>query len=213
MDQVNQCRARVGARLWKAARTTTLVVGVGLAGVSMVTLPTALVSQPNSQAEASYVPASDKWITLGDSPRAEEVEQTRPRANPDMLLEPPGIRLASLGREIAPSSQLAPSLARETVSWKASSACLNPALRRVVGEVAARFGQVRVSSTCRDHRQNARVGGAKRSFHLSGNAADFRVERNARLVLAFLSARRAVGGLKHYGGGRFHVDTGPRRTW
>jgi hypothetical protein len=210
MDQLNQCRARVGSRLWKAVRTTTLVVGAGLASI---TLPTALVSQTISQAEASYIPASDKWITLGGNTRAKEVEQPRQRANPDMQLEPIGIRFASRGREIAPSSQLAPSLARETVSWKASSACLNPALRRVVGEVAARFGQVRVNSTCRDQRHNARVGGAKRSFHLSGNAADFSVERNARSILAFLSAHRAVGGLKQYGGGRFHVDSGPRRTW
>jgi hypothetical protein len=32
-------------------------------------------------------------------------------------------------------------------------------------------------------------------------------------VLSFLKANKLVGGLKHYGGGAFHIDTGPRRTW
>jgi uncharacterized protein YcbK (DUF882 family) len=32
-------------------------------------------------------------------------------------------------------------------------------------------------------------------------------------VLAFLRKNRVVGGLKHYGGGLFHIDIGPRRTW
>jgi uncharacterized protein YcbK (DUF882 family) len=53
------------------------------------------------------------------------------------------------------------------------------------------------------------VGGAKRSYH----AVDFNVLGNYRAILAFLKARTEVGGLKHYGGGAFHIDTGPRRTW
>lgn len=97
--------------------------------------------------------------------------------------------------------------------WNASSACLNPALRRVVSEVAASFGPVTVNSTCRSHSHNARVGGAKQSFHLSGSAADFRIAGNPGATLAFLKGHRSVGGLKHYGGGVFHIDTGPRRTW
>ena len=36
-----------------------------------------------------------------------------------------------------------------------------------------------------------------------------RVHGNVRSALAYL--RGAVGGLKHYGGGLFHIDTGPRR--
>jgi uncharacterized protein YcbK (DUF882 family) len=57
------------------------------------------------------------------------------------------------------------------------------------------------------------VGGAPRSFHLTGNAVDFRVAGSYGRVLAFLSRLRSVGGLKHYGRGVFHIDTGPRRTW
>jgi hypothetical protein len=35
---------------------------------------------------------------------------------------------------------------------------------------------------------------------------------NYRAILAFLQAKKEVGGLKHYGGGAFPIDLGPRRT-
>ena len=57
------------------------------------------------------------------------------------------------------------------------------------------------------------VGGAKRSYHLTGNAVDFNMTGNYRAILAFLKGSKLVGGLKHYGRGAFHIDTGPRRTW
>ena len=70
---------------------------------------------------------------------------------------------------------------------------------------------MRVNSTCRSHGHNARVGGAPKSYHLSGDAADFRVFGNVSATYSFLQSR--VGGLKHYGGGLFHIDTGPRRSF
>ena len=39
------------------------------------------------------------------------------------------------------------------------------------------------------------------------------LEETPQKVLSFLKANKRVGGLKHYGGGAFHIDTGPRRTW
>lgn len=99
------------------------------------------------------------------------------------------------------------------VRWVASSSCLNGTLVSVVGQVAANYGRVTVSSTCRSKSRNAKVGGAKRSHHLSGNAVDFRVHGNVRATYAFLRSHGALGGVKHYGGGLFHIDTGPRRSW
>lgn len=99
------------------------------------------------------------------------------------------------------------------IRWAASSACLNGTLRAVVAQVAANYGSVTVNSTCRSRGHNRRVGGAPRSQHLSGNAVDFRVHGNARAVYAFLRSSGSVGGLKHYGGGLFHIDTGARRSW
>ena len=57
------------------------------------------------------------------------------------------------------------------------------------------------------------VGGARKSKHLSGDAVDFRVHGNVRAVYAYLRSSGSVGGLKHYGGGLFHIDNGERRSW
>jgi hypothetical protein len=97
------------------------------------------------------------------------------------------------------------------IRWAASSGCLNGSLRGVLAQVASRFGSVTVNSTCRSKGHNASVGGAPRSMHLTGNAADFRIHGNWGAASGFI--RGLVGGFKHYGGGLFHIDTGPRRTW
>jgi hypothetical protein len=124
-----------------------------------------------------------------------------------------GVQVASLGPDKQPSLSDAPSVGGGAVRWAASSGCLNATLRRIVGEVAAAYGPVTVNSTCRSPSRNAAVGGARHSYHLSGSATDFRTHGNARAVHAYLSSNRSVGGLKHYGGGLFHIDVGPRRTW
>ena len=95
------------------------------------------------------------------------------------------------------------------VTWLASSHCLARNLRRAVETVARRYGPVIVNSTCRTRSRNRRVGGAGHSYHLTGNAVDLRVRGNIRGAAAYL--RNVVGGYKHYGRGRFHVDNGPRR--
>ncbi len=97
------------------------------------------------------------------------------------------------------------------VRWVASSSCLNGSLRGLVSSVAANYGSVTVSSTCRSRGHNASVGGAKHSHHLTGNAVDFRVHGNYAGVYAYL--RSNAGGVHHYGGGLFHADTGASRTW
>jgi Peptidase M15 len=95
------------------------------------------------------------------------------------------------------------------ITWNASAGCLNSHLRQVLAEVATNYGAITVNSTCRSHGHNAAVGGAAHSYHLGGNAVDFRVQGNVAAVSSFLTAR--VGGFKHSGGGLFHIDTGPRR--
>lgn len=106
----------------------------------------------------------------------------------------------------------AKSLTGGGVRWAASSSCLNGTLRSVVAQVAS-YGSVTVNSTCRSKSHNAKVGGASKSHHLTGNAVDFRVHGNVSQVYAFLRSHGSLGGVKHYGGGLFHVDTGPRRSW
>ena len=105
------------------------------------------------------------------------------------------------------------SLSGGSVRWVASSGCVDSSLKAVIYSVASNFGPVTVSSTCRSKGHNAAVGGAKRSKHLTGDAIDFRVHGNNRGVYAFLRSHGTVGGLKHYGGGLYHIDNGDRRTW
>jgi uncharacterized protein YcbK (DUF882 family) len=124
--------------------------------------------------------------------------------------------VASLGREfVAPTPSTEPSLAGDRIKWLplASVDCLAAPLRGVLADLASTFGPLTVRWTCRDKSLNARVGGAKRSYHLTGNAVDFNMTGNYRAILSFLKGNKLVGGLKHYGGGAFHIDTGPRRTW
>jgi hypothetical protein len=124
--------------------------------------------------------------------------------------KPRGVRVASLGDTYIPESKPRRSLSGSGgIRWIASASCLAGSLRGVIAEVASRFGSVTVNSTCRSRGHNARVGGAPRSLHLTGDAADFRVHGNVGAVAAFLRSR--VSGYKHYGGGLFHIDTGGRR--
>ncbi len=147
------------------------------------------------------------------------IDWARPKTAILLPAEPPkevGLMVASLGREfVAPPLPAAPSLTGDQIKWMplASIDCLATPLRGVLAELTAAFGPITVRWTCRDKQLNARVGGAKRSYHLTGNAVDFNMTGNYRTILAFLKAKKEVGGLKHYGGGAFHIDTGPRRTW
>ncbi len=113
----------------------------------------------------------------------------------------------------AGSSARRPSLSGGSISWQASSGCVPGALRGVLNAIASTFGPVTVTSTCRSSASNRAAGGAGKSYHLSGEAVDFRTHGSTGAVYAYLSSNGGVGGLKHYGGGLFHIDTGPRRSW
>jgi len=122
------------------------------------------------------------------------------------------VRVASLGdRHTLPEKPSRSIGGSGSIKWVASRGCLDASLRRVLAQVASRFGSVTVNSTCRSRSRNARVGGARRSKHLTGDAADFRIHGNWGAASSFI--RGLVGGFKHYGGGLFHIDTGPRRSW
>ena len=126
--------------------------------------------------------------SLGDA----RVDENRPEARPDRKL---------------------PNLSGGGITWQAPSGCVPGQLRGVLHQLVSNFGPVTVTSTCRSQGANRAAGGAGHSYHLSGQAVDFRVRGSSGAAYAYLSQNGSVGGLKHYGGGLFHIDTGPRRSW
>jgi uncharacterized protein YcbK (DUF882 family) len=102
-----------------------------------------------------------------------------------------------------------------TIMLRASAPtnCLPGSLREVVADVASKFGPVSVESTHRSTSRNWRAGGARHSLHLSCRAIDFRVRTRTRGVMAYLSSRPEVGGIKMYRNGIIHIDNGTRRSW
>ncbi len=143
-----------------------------------------------------------------DDDEATPAKVQRPRAKRQTRKR---VRVAALGPVPNIVTAPRPSLSGKGISWRANSGCLASNLRAAVAYVAANFGSVTVNSTCRSKRHNRRVGGARQSYHLTGNAVDFRMRGNVRAAYAFL--RGSIGGIKHYGGGRFHIDNGPRRAF
>ena len=72
-----------------------------------------------------------------------------------------------------------------------------------------------ITSGYRDPARNARVGGAKGSQHLQGNAVDVKFPADVQGTLKAIADASAagVGGIGVYGPGKLHFDTGPKRSW
>ncbi len=100
-----------------------------------------------------------------------------------------------------------------TVTYQDTKWCVPRKLKRVLNNVARRYGPVTVHSTKRWWLENWLKGGARNSLHLKCRAVDFSVDADPASVIAYLKSQPAVGGYKYYPSGFYHIDTGPRRTW
>ena len=224
-EGVSTCANLPTCRQLSRPTRRAIVLLSGLATLVMLTVnvPTSARAEPYRHAVPALLvtdaPASETVLPDTISPPTEtaaeriaapmiELAQPRPRRTRT------GIQLASLGGSDIASAKRS-SITGGAVRWGASPSCLDSRLRQVIDQVASIFGPVKVNSTCRSHSHNAKIGGATRSQHLTGDAADFSVSRNKPAVLGWLRRQPSVGGLKLYAGGRghFHIDTGPRRTW
>lgn len=132
----------------------------------------------------------------------------RPEPRPD------GPSVAPAKPEVSPAEQRIARLRQKIHFQRATREdCLPRALVNVIYEIAEKFGDVRIISTHRSPRHNARVGGASKSFHLECRAIDFAVAGSHKGLVEFVRNRREVGGFKRYPHGFLHIDNGPRRTW
>ena len=89
-------------------------------------------------------------------------------------------------------------------------ACLTGQTRQVLAGLEARFGAVKVISTCRP---GAVIAGSGRpSQHRYGKAVDFMPNGNRGAMLAWLRSN-ANGAVITYGSGHIHFDTGGYRNF
>lgn len=155
-----------------------------------------------SAKKKSYASAATSKKKLGGYAEATEPKKYKKK----------GVRVASLDGGAYSSGGGSLTGGGGKIHWTANAGCLDSGLRSVLAGASA-YGSITVNSTCRSHSHNAAVGGAPRSKHLTGDAVDFRVHGNIGAVYAYLKSSGSVGGLKHYGGGLFHIDNGERRSW
>jgi hypothetical protein len=85
--------------------------------------------------------------------------------------------------------------------------CLTQAVHAVLDQIEARFGPVKVISTCRP---GARIAGSGRiSRHASGNAVDFEAGTRKGAIIDWLVANHKKGGTMTYPSmSHIHVDVG-----
>ena len=85
--------------------------------------------------------------------------------------------------------------------------CLTSAVHAVLDNIEARFGPVKVISTCRP---GARIAGSGRiSRHASGNAVDFEAGNRKGAIINWLVANHKTGGTMTYADmSHIHVDVG-----
>ncbi len=222
------------SRLTKGLRLVTLsLAAVAVTMVSGIAAPAARADDlpfwERADAAAKAAKASPKktyaskktYSNSADKPAKKKSYASKPskklggyaEATEPVKKKHKGVKVAALGDSYYPEPKAKKSLSGGGVSWVASAGCLDGSLKAVIYQVASNYGPVTVNSTCRNKGHNRSVGGAPKSKHLSGDAADFRVHGNVGAVYAYLKSNGSVGGLKHYGGGLFHIDNGERRSW
>lgn len=115
-----------------------------------------------------------------------------------------------------------PSMTRQSVTGllvqnqRVDTSCFKPALVGMLRDAESHFGQkIVVTSGFRDAEHNHAVGGAKRSQHLTCDAADIQMVGVSKWDLAsYFRSRADIGGVGTYcTTNSIHVDIGPRRDW
>ncbi len=99
---------------------------------------------------------------------------------------------------------------------KAKIGCIPTDLRMLLNTVAWHYGKrVHIQSGYRSKHYNRRVGGARRSFHVSCKAVDIQVSGVNKYKLAkYLKSLAGRGGIGTYcNSSTVHIDVGPKRSW
>jgi hypothetical protein len=85
--------------------------------------------------------------------------------------------------------------------------CVPDALRAVLADLGARFGEVTFVSTNQLNTSNHTAGGGRDRLHLNCKAVDFRIDKSrAEEIKAYLRTRPEIGGVASYQNGVVHMD-------
>ena len=121
-------------------------------------------------------------------------------------------QLQSAGEQSAAAAQKATPVS-STSSGKATG--VNPALLVKLDTLQQKFGKLPITSGRRSAAHNAKVGGARGSQHLHGNAVDIDVSGmpvSERLALIDAASKAGIKGVGVYKNA-LHFDLGGRRAW
>ena len=149
--------------------------------------------------------------TSAKSPyRSDSVRSTVSTYSPPRDLEPPTRKKNSWPRLVDSRRGLWAMHAKVRVK------CLKPKLIRLLGKIERRFGKkVVITSGYRSRAYNRKVRGARRSKHLTCEAADIAIPGVSKYTLAkYVRSLSGRGGVGTYCRSRFiHVDIGKKRDW
>jgi hypothetical protein len=111
---------------------------------------------------------------------------------------------------------VAMSTAQSGFALDGKTAGLNRRLVGLLHQIEKHYGRsVSVTSGCRSHTHNRRIGGARESFHLRCMAADIKLSGVGKGALVqYVSSLSGRGGVGLYcRDGNVHIDVGPKRNW
>ena len=158
---------------------------------------------PSAETPEPETPASETPPAQGASPAIGESDEDE---GPEWPKLTPGQK-AGAEPEFDPNDK--PDRIGISTDPGTSIACLPERLKGILGQIAEKYGAVKVTSTWRPP-WRARRG----SYHKRCEAMDFRVPGvRPRMVLEWARTLPEVGGNHVYWNGLIHIDTGPRRPW
>jgi Peptidase M15 len=146
---------------------------------------------PAAPAEGPVVTASLAQSVLPARPVATPPQGTVPAVTAPAAVAPPGAAPKGLIKTDA----------------TASTDCLPAALRAVLADVAARFGEVTVVSTHQLNTGNHSAGSIREKLHTDCRAVDVRPDRTRiEEIKAYLRTRPEINGVESYRNGVVHMD-------
>jgi uncharacterized protein YcbK (DUF882 family) len=92
---------------------------------------------------------------------------------------------------------------------------MDPGLLDIIWKMTQMLGVTapwKMTSGYRNPRSNAKVGGAKNSYHMRGRANDLQHSQRGPRAVYGAAMKIAAGGVGRYNSFT-HIDTGPHRTW